>query len=259
MKPDYASIISCPYCGQRVEIMSSCTSNSFSMDYYSDQQIVAKNMAHVSPILKCPKCQNYYWTSKQPQKRSNHYSLQLGTLSYADLIAAAKQLQSEEMEKSDEITLCKEIVHAFNDTYYNIDESTMNDEQKQMFNADYQAFQKYALRLSYLMRGNKLLRAELYRECQRYSVCISILETFQSDDKMEMRLRDAIMNKAKRQESDVFLCFSRGYSAAHGSKTRQRDVSPVLPYKPISPFKRLRYVLFRISFSFIEWIAKDVS
>lgn len=252
MKPSYASIIFCPHCGQKVELMNLCTSNSFSIDYYSDQQIVAKHMAHVSPILKCPKCQNYYWTYKQATERSNRYSLQLGTLSFADLTAAAIQLRSEGMDKSDEITLCKEIVHAFNDTYYNVDKNTMNDEQQQIFSTDYQIFQEYALRLSYLIRGNKLFRAELYRECQRYSVCISILETFHSDDNMEMRLRNAIMDKARRQESNVFLFFSRGYC----TKERQRYVSPILPYKPISLYKRL---ISNIRLSFMEWSLKMCS
>lgn len=43
MKLDYDSIISCPRCGQQVDIMSLRSYNTVSIDYYSDHQIVEEN------------------------------------------------------------------------------------------------------------------------------------------------------------------------------------------------------------------------
>lgn len=106
MKLDYGSIISCPRCGQQVDIMSLRSYNTISIDYYSDHQTIEENSTHVSPIQKCPKCGYYYWTYKQPYKKSNLYSRQLGTLSFADLKEASIQFMSESMDKSDEETLC---------------------------------------------------------------------------------------------------------------------------------------------------------
>ena len=73
---------------------------------------------------------------------------------------------SESMDKSDEETLCLEIIHAFNDTYFLLDENNMTVEQARTYKEDYEVFRKHALRLIDLMSGDKLFQAELYRECQ---------------------------------------------------------------------------------------------
>ena len=236
MKLDYDSIISCPRCGQQVDIMSLRSYNTVSIDYYSDHQIVEENSTHVSPIQKCPKCGYYYWTYKQPYKKSNFYNQQLGTLSFADLKEASIQIMSESMDKSDEETLCLEIIHAFNDTYFLLGENNMTVEQARIYKEDYEVFRKHALRLIDLMSGDKLFQAELYRECQCFSECISTLEHFQSDKEQDIHLKKAIMNKAEKQDAKVFLVFSRGYTVENGPWPRIRHISPIQPIQ--SKWKR---------------------
>ena len=144
----------------------------------------------------------------------------MGTLSFADLKEASIQFMSESMDKSD--------------TYFLLGENNMTVEQARIYKEDYEVFRKHALRLIDLMSGDKLFQAELYRECQCFSECISTLEHFQSDK--DIHLKKAIMNKAEKQDAKVFLVFSRGYTVENGPWPRIRHISPIQPIQ--SKWKR---------------------
>ena len=93
MNPGHSQSLTCPYCGEKKDIMSLISGNTFGATIWSDNKRVAPMLPDISIIQKCPKCRKYYFRTRQEAVFSeDDYSFDRGVLTFPEMKEAFKQL-----------------------------------------------------------------------------------------------------------------------------------------------------------------------
>ncbi|MGL4332638.1 MAG: hypothetical protein ACRCSR_07605 [Bacteroidales bacterium] len=208
MSPDYSSILICPVCSHKKEVLSLCSGNFIGARFWSDNKIDAPMMPFVSPVQKCPNCENYYFKSRaQSMEKSDQYSFELGILNFEDCQKSILQFENESLSKHEEMKLRELVIHAYNDKYYR----TISEEDESLSKTpkpeDWTYFVENTERLLLLLEDEEytlLFQAELLREIGKFDESVSLLHKIESEDREIAERIYQIKKKALANDNRVF-------------------------------------------------------
>lgn len=218
MMPGPSQILTCPHCGQKKEIMSLLSGNTFGADNWSDNKCIAPMLPEISYVQKCPRCAAYFIRSRQAEVYSeSDYSSECGSLSFAEAKEAFAQLSQEKflnLEEEAEVRML--LHHAYNDYYfrdsryfrdgYFRDGKFVRDNgPRTASEADKQLFRENALWLIENFLEDDVLKAEFYREAGNMEMAKALIEKASADDDFMKNLVTAIKEKISKAETAVFL------------------------------------------------------
>lgn len=186
----------CPYCGKEKEIFRLLSGNTFGSVLWSDAKEVAPMCPSASPIQKCPRCGHFYFLEKVLLKEGDKYSEQKGWLDFEDALKANVELSSLSIEQEETLTLV--LVWSYNDKIRNGCDPGI--EQYTHFKNILES--KLMLPI---FQHNVLLKAELYREIEKYDECVKILNEFKIPDSFLMRIAKQILSRVKQADNKVFI------------------------------------------------------
>ncbi len=202
MIPDNAIVYKCPHCGEKKELMSLLSGNTFDARYWSDYKTEYPELPEVSLIQKCPKCGKYYLISRMEAVFGDDYSEELGELSYEETLEAVKILLQEELTPQEEASILLYFIHAFNDKY-NRDEivSVPIEEDK--------LFKKYIHQILQITDCWKetdelILKAELLRESGLFNEALAVIESILFQNDQEKQLASRIKVECAKSNRRVF-------------------------------------------------------
>ena len=201
MNPGHSQILTCPYCGEKKEIMSLISGNTFGATIWSDNKRIAPMLPDISIIQKCPKCSRYYFRTRQEVVYSkDDYSFERGVLTFPDMKDALRQLSAEGFEtENEEATARMMLHHAFNDFYFR-----ENDGGKEVDEDDYALFKDNALWLIEHVITGGVLKAEFYREMGMFEEAEFILDSLTISDNFLKGVADKIKERIREKDSSVF-------------------------------------------------------
>lgn len=186
----------CPYCGEKKEIIRLLSGNTFGSVLWSDAKEVMPMCPSASPIQKCPRCGHFYFLEKVLLEEGSEYSEQKGWLKFKEALKANNELRLNSIEQEETLTLV--LVWSYNDIYRNGCEPGIEQ---------YTCFK--SILASKLMlpifQHNVLLKAELYREIEKYDECIKILKEFKVPDCFLMSVAEQILIRVKQADNKVFI------------------------------------------------------
>lgn len=200
MLPAKPEILKCPHCGRKMCISSLLSGNTFDMVQWSDTKTFAPMLPSVSPVLKCPKCEKYFFYDNKYIVGTcrTHRESSWGWLSYVSLKEALEQLQPK---GEDEITLRILLLQGYNDLYGGCAGTKRRSEAP---TNERKYFENNARRIIELMPGNKIFCAELYRELGEFEQAITLLNDISDNQKLN-KVVEQIKNHALRSNSNVFI------------------------------------------------------
>lgn len=200
MLPANPNILKCPHCNRLMRISSIMSGNTIGMTQWSDAKSVCPMLPRVSPVLRCPVCEKYFFYRNEQiigmcklRRRSSW-----GHLSYKSLKEAFGQLQPN---GEDEKTVRLMLLHGYNDHYggcigTKLTSDTPADERK--------FFGDNAKRLIELMSDNQLFCAEIYRELGEFEKSLELLNSITVSANM-VGIADQIKSRALQYDSRVFV------------------------------------------------------
>ena len=175
MLPAHASLLRCPHCGAKKEIMQLASGNTFNSTLWSDTKHIAPMMPSVSYVQRCPECGKYFFRTREVYAgTSNSYGGQDGKLPLEYLKEALTQLQPT---GDNERSLRIYILWAFNDRYGNAEQSAIPSAEW-----EYHLDNVYHL---LQMELDTMFRAELLREIGEFEQAIQLLESLEVKDEMK--------------------------------------------------------------------------
>lgn len=209
MSPDYSSILICPVCSHKKEVLSLRSGNYIDARFWSDNKIEAPMMPFVSPVQKCPNCENYYFSNRAKSKeKSDQYGFELGILNFEDCQKAILQFEKENLSKHEKMILRKLAIHAYNDKYYRTISEGDECLNKTPKPEDWAYFLENAERLLLLLEDEEntlLFQAELLREIGKFDESVSVLHKIESEDReIDERIIFQIKKKALANDNRVF-------------------------------------------------------
>ena len=203
MLPANATLLRCPHCGAKKEVIQLMSGNTIGATLWSDTKHIAPMLPQVFPIQRCPNCGKYFfYTIHVIAGTSHRYSSQSGELPLEYLKEALAQLQStDDRERS----LRFLILWAFNDRYGQLEQSEIPTEEW-----DY-----HIDNVQHLLAMDicPLMNAELYREIGQFEECIKILMSDQIDDELQ-GFRDQILAAAKKHNRKVIALYGEAQRQA---------------------------------------------
>lgn len=118
MIPGKATVVTCPYCGTKKELMTLGSGNTFGAVRWSDGRVFAPMLPKASSVQKCPKCGKFYLYYKQKCEEGENTSSELGELSYREWNDAYFQFVEEnaQLDKSDWEIVRMGLIRAYNDS-----------------------------------------------------------------------------------------------------------------------------------------------
>jgi hypothetical protein len=201
MNPGHSQILTCPYCGEKKEIMSLISGNTFGATIWSDNKRVAPMLPDISVIQKCPKCRKYYFRTRQEAVFSeDDYSFDRGVLTFPEMKEAFKQLSEEGFKAEKEEANARMMLHhAYNDFYYR-----ENADGKPVEEKDFTLFKDNALWIIEHVLTDGVLKAEFYREMGMFEEAESALSSLSITEDFLKDIADKIKERIKEKDSCVF-------------------------------------------------------
>jgi len=200
-----AQILTCPHCGEKKEIISLISGNSFGQIVWSDNKSIKPMLPSASFVQQCPSCGKYYLMSQQKKHEyGTKTSFEKGTLSYAQLKEALLQMSSDDnLRDRDRLNILIMVIWAFNDEYTRcVNKDIPTEEHTYIVSLVDQLLSMDSV--------DDLLRAELLRETGRFEEAIEILETYPSDNEFLIGLKRRFRESAEVRDTMPFI-ISRGY------------------------------------------------
>lgn len=196
MIPAHSTLLHCPHCGAKKEILQLISGNTIGATLWSDAKQIAPMLPRVSHIQRCPTCGNYFFRTKDiVAGTSDRYGGGIDDLPLEYLKQALIQLQPT---GDDEHILRINILWAFNDRYGDMEQSDIPaaeweyhvDNVHHLVQMDIDAF----------------LRAELFREIGDFDQAIQLLQSLEVEDRMK-DLQRQLLNKAQQHNRKVFALY----------------------------------------------------
>jgi hypothetical protein len=209
-----ADIVTCPFCGEKKELLSLVTGNTFGSVLWSDRKQISPMLPKVSPVQKCPRCGKYYLYYKQPTQTADHESSATGDLSYEEWKEAFAQLNADpSLDNKDKTFIYMRLIQAFNDHYYRGKAPSITKESTPPQEEYAYIVQIIDLLISlkkWETPSTNLFKAELYREASHFSECEATLRAIDpyclSD--FERSIYSSILARATAHDHKVFICKS---------------------------------------------------
>ena len=201
MLPGNSQILTCPYCGQKKEIMSLRSGNTVGAQLWSDNKQIAPMLPEISYVQKCLHCKKYFIRSRQEAVYANSgFSTEQGLLSFAEMKEAFAQLSQEKfLEKKEEANVRVMLHHAYNDYYFR------EGRHRTVAEADQKLFQENALWLIEHFITDNVMKAEFYREVGDMGKAKSLIENVTGDNDFMKRIVATIKEKINKGDKAVFL------------------------------------------------------
>lgn len=213
MIPGPANILSCPFCGGTKEVMSLVSGNTCGATVWSDTRRDYPMLPEVSPIQECPHCHKFYFIeqakqeySKDPNSEMNSF-MQLGKLTYPQLVRAKKQMETLSLVKMQRWILNHQIFMAFNDSF-------RRESEKVAFPPREEDIQIYKDTIAELLDGidqsedYELFHAELLRESGRFEEAKGVLLKHKSEE--DKWVVDAMLKHIEQTDTAPFLLVENG-------------------------------------------------
>lgn len=203
-----AQIVICPFCGEKKEVLSLETGNTFGAKEWSDTKQIAPMLPMVSPVQRCTKCGKYYLFRKHKYKHGKSGSFETGDLSYVEWKQAYEQLSSDPtIAEKDWQTILLEIIHAFNDSYYRNYYCPTSIPPKEEYDFFIKIVDEFIAMSDWSKNDDMVLKAELYRETGRFQQCEDILNAIDYANGLNYyskRIYDEVNKKMHEQDVKVF-------------------------------------------------------
>ena len=201
MLPGPSQILTCPHCGQKKEIMSLRSGNTFGARYWSDNKRIAPMLPEISYVQKCLQCKKYFIRSRQKTVYAKSgFSSDRGSLSFAEMKEAFAQLSQEKFRnKQEEAAVRMMLHHAYNDYYFR------DASPRTVAAADQKLFRENALWLIENIIYDNAMKAEFYREVGDMEKAKVLIEKVSVENEFMKKLVATIKEKIKKGETAVFL------------------------------------------------------
>lgn len=196
-----AQILTCPYCGQKKEVMSpvSANGNTYGQIVWSDNKAITPMQPKVSPVQKCPHCGKYYLMSRQKPEQGDSLSFENGELDYKELKEAWRMLKDAEYLTEDEkLGILILQVWAFNDEYTRGKENVAPKEEQDYIN-------DILCMVIKMDRVDDLLKAELLRERGNFSEALNLLDSYPADNGFIEGMKKKFREDARTYETRPFI------------------------------------------------------
>lgn len=182
MLPGPPQYYKCPHCGEKKEMMSLRSANTFGGYLRSDGRSVYPMYPQISLIQKCKKCENYSLFSQWKEcdfGSENDYGGTTGRLSYEKTKEVYRQLlQHDRLNDRDKLIVCLEYIHAYNDYFHNPHDIHCENEDREIFmNAS-----GIAIKLLGTDRDSRITKGELLREREDFKAAREVLLATMSED-----------------------------------------------------------------------------
>jgi predicted RNA-binding Zn-ribbon protein involved in translation (DUF1610 family) len=200
MTPGNPQILTCPFCGEKKEIMTLASGNTFGAELWSDNKRIAPMLPEISLVQKCPKCGKYYIRTRQKVVQSEKgWCFEKGILSFGEMKEAFHQLQAQGFEDiKEEINIRMMLHHAYNDYYHRNDTANIVNEE------DRKLFHENGLWLIKNLITDNVMKAEFYREIGEMETAKSILNSIHVKEDFLKNIADEILSRIKRNDNKVF-------------------------------------------------------
>lgn len=222
MSPDFAELVTCPYCGTKKELMRLASGNTLGASYWSDNKQIAPMLPSVSPVQKCPHCNKYYVKGKQYSEKGDDYSFQLGTLSYPEWKEAYNQFVGQYEQSSrgatdnkplnkhtiitdqDMVNIRFFMIQAYND-YFHREMVAEPSHDEYLFIC--QIIKDFINTFDWSSIKTFLLKAEFYREANEMEKCAETLDSLDYNGlkNYEKSIFDGIKTRMEQKDNIVFL------------------------------------------------------
>lgn len=185
MKPGKATMVTCPYCGTKKELMTLCSGSTIRAVHWSDGRVFAPMMPQVSSVQKCPKCGKFYLLYKQKWEEGENASSELGELTYREWNDAYFQFveESAQLDKSDWANVRLGLIRAYNDSItgrnfispegFRIRMEIPKEDADFLFIAS--VIDDYIREYNGSSAKDTLIKAELFREAGQFDQCEATL------------------------------------------------------------------------------------
>lgn len=203
MLPGNPQVLTCPFCGEKKEILSLMSGNTCGAILWSDIKQDAPMVPTISRIQKCPKCGKYYFIYKQEVVYADKgWSGDCGTLTFPETIEAYQQFtrDNEIEDLTDEANIRFMLFHAFNDYYYR----NVEVETKEVNASHHEIFVESGLWLINNLINDDLFRAEFYREIGDFDKADEIASTLSYDDGLRKYILNEIRKRIESRDCKVF-------------------------------------------------------
>lgn len=217
MIPGPPNILGCPFCGGEKQVMSLVSGNTFGGTVWSDTRRHYPMLPEVSPIQRCPHCGKYFFIEQAKSVRPSGRDPDrvgggsLGTLSYAELKEARRQMDSLSLTAMQRWVLNHELLMAYNDEF-----RRHPGEGAAVPTADDEAL--CALTIRELLDGidrsadYELYHAELLREAGRFDEARTVVSRHDDDD--DRWVVEAMLSHIAQRDSAPFLLLLNGEPVA---------------------------------------------
>ena len=200
MTPGNPQILTCPFCGEKKEIMTLASGNTFGAELWSDNKRIAPMLPEISLVQKCPKCGKYYIRTRQKVIHSDKgWCFEKGILSFEEMKEAFYQFQAQGFDDDkEEINIRMMLHHAYNDYYHRNDAATIVDEE------DWKLFHENGLWLIKNLITDDVMKAEFYREIGEMETAKSILNSIHVKEDFLKNIADEILSRINSNDNKVF-------------------------------------------------------
>ncbi len=200
MTPGNPQILTCPFCGEKKEIMTLASGNTFGAELWSDNKRIAPMLPEISLVQKCPKCGKYYIRTRQKVVQSEKgWCFEKGILTFGEMKEAFHQLQAQGFEdEKEEINIRMMLHHAYNDYYHRNDTANIVNEE------DRKLFHENGLWLIKNLITDNVMKAEFYREIGEMETAKSILDSIHVKEDFLKNIADEITRRINNNDNKVF-------------------------------------------------------
>ena len=198
MLPAHSSLLRCPHCGAKKEVLQLMSGNTIGATLWSDAKQIAPMLPRVSHIQRCPTCGKYFfYTQEVKVGTSDCYGGGTGDLPLEYLQQALDQLQPT---GDDESALRFYILWAFNDRYGDMEQSDIPVDE----------WEYHVDNVHHLVQMDieDLLKAELYREIGEFELAIQFLKSLEVTEETK-ELYHKILQQAKQHNRKVFVLYGK--------------------------------------------------
>lgn len=198
MLPAHASLLRCPHCSARKEVLQLMSGNTIGATLWSDTKHIAPMLPSVSYIQRCPECGKYFFYTQEVKAGTSHsYGFQTGELPLEYLKEALAELQPT---GSDEQTLRINILWAFNDRYGDKEQSAIPAAE----------WEYHMDNVQHLLQMNldTLFRAELHREIGDFEQAIQLFEAIEVEEELK-DIHGELLKQAQLHNRKVFALYGR--------------------------------------------------
>ena len=195
-------ILTCPFCGEKKEIMCLMSGNTIGAKVWSDNKCIYPMYPEISLVQKCPHCGKFYIRTRQEAVwAETGSSFEQGLLTYEEMKQAFAQfMETGDLTHDEEANVRMMLHHAHNDNFRREQTSEFTD-------ADLTLFRENAMWLIQNIITDRVMKAEFYREIGDFDEAKSILDEVHASDPFYITLVDKIQDKIANRDSAVFQLY----------------------------------------------------